>query len=1635
MAEKDKIQEQTENQLESGTYEIIQARLKKQGDDLRARLVVLNDARKDVFGSIETKLIANERITTENTCIPSDMLALGDKFLFGYNVNRGLRKDMNISDVFSIFEYKEHHFKQIESNLLADKMFIEDFANLYNYYKSTYFVKFAVIGVHLFMVFRIGKGLNDIKTFKWLILEENENQTIKYLNNRSDHEYIFPDQHEFIWKRPTREDHRAGKHPHISIEDKVFVETTEGDLTIKVDNNTDSGKGIYSEDVDNKDQTLDDAEFYYSIIGNLIVLKIRPYQEQKFRYFVYNQKIQQAKRIDALEDSCVLLPDDHGIIFANGYYLQNGESKFFDLDNSKMMFEKRVSSPNGEDFMYAFYNPTSQSYMLLLYNLIEQKVATPIACNGFTIFENGEMCYFRTNSEAQKHHAIQIWQTPYVAIDYDMQEAKESFLFKVGNKDIVRAMAECTELINLINKEDSYSGLYLDLVKKSTDILDTYYWLSNSEAAELNIPIGEINKAASSAIDEFEKVIRIKKNTNEQVQKIITLADELVKAIKRRVLEKIDEFVFYLAELRKIRGELISLKDLRYVNLKEVEFHEKQISEQNTILSQATVEFLLKNDALNPYKDRVEAIRKNIDTVDKVIEANKIEQNIEQVSQELEMLIDIVSNLKIEDATQTTRIIDNISTIYSSFNQIRANLRRKRQELQTTEGKAEFNAQIKLISQGVINYLDLCDAPEKTDEYLTKLMVQLEELEGKFSEFNEFVELIASKREEIYDAFESRKISLIEARNRKADSLYQSADRILKAISNRVSRFKTVAEINGYYASDLMIEKLRELVNQLIAISDSVKADEIQSRLKTIKEDTIRQLKDKNELFVLGENIIQFGKHNFSVNTQKLGLTTVFRDNSMYYHLTGTGLFEKIENEEFNNTQQVWSQAIISENQTIYRAEYLAYLVYNETVKSKQIKELCLWTHENLQDHIHKFMAVRYNEGYIKGIHDFDAALILQQLLNIRSKADLLYFSPSVRALAEYFWQKSFKNGEKTMLSHQMKALGIVMEAFPDSKEYEPLVLELSQKMQNFTKINNFQEEINTQKAAEYLFYEISRGDSFVVDSMAVRLMENFQSYLKENQLNQKFLQSLRTLSENDFARYMLIKSWITAYFNQIQNPNTEYINEIANLLFFDNLSSKTRIEVALEVEILGFQGTHHAIAEQKYKLKFNEFIEKLQTYEQTIVPVFEKYTELKKQLIANYEKELRLNEFTPRVLSSFVRNQLIDKLYLPLIGTNLAKQIGTAGENKRTDLMGLLLLISPPGYGKTTIMEYIANRLGIIFMKINGPAIGHQVTSVDPKEAPNATAAEELQKLNLAFEMGDNVMIYLDDIQHCNPEFLQKFISFSDAQRKIEGVYKGRTKTYDFRGKKVCLVMAGNPYTESGDKFKIPDMLANRADIYNLGDIIGDTADVFNLSYIENSLTANSILAKLAGKSQKDVYTLVKIAETGNKDGLDFEASHSPEEITEYVEILKKMIRVRDIISLVNQEYIASAAQQEQYRTEPAFKLQGSYRNMNKLAEKLMPIMNDKELETLILSHYESESQTLTSSAEANLLKFKEITNKLSEVEKKRWHEIKEIFMREQKMKGFGQNAQIAGAIEQMLRIANSLEGIKSSLSSVVIS
>jgi len=639
----------------------------------------------------------------------------------------------------------------------------------------------------------------------------------------------------------------------------------------------------------------------------------------------------------------------------------------------------------------------------------------------------------------------------------------------------------------------------------------------------------------------------------------------------------------------------------------------------------------------------------------------------------------------------------------------------------------------------------------------------------------------------------------------------------------------------------------------------------------------------------------------------------------------------------------------------------------------------------------------------------------------------LLRYSSSARAMAAFFWGRLGESSFKTLLEAKIQGIGTIAKIFPDAGALSEFKEDLISRLTGFVRDTRLFPQELVDEAADYLFHVLSHRMQFVVSREAAEVYQALNKLLDDKGMALEFQNSINKVRGDPPAVFSLLRSWVDAYADARKIPNGWLVrDEVALLLFEGACDAKCVSSQAVTRDITGMIGSHSLIEKSRYHLNYNIFMTKIARYMKNVVPRYESFIALKKSLLERKKEELRLDQFKARVFSAFVRNQLIDQVYLPLIGNNLAKQMGVVGEEKQPDRMGLLLLISPPGYGKTTLMEYVANRLGVIFIKINGPSIGRKVTSIDPAEAPNAAAREEIEKLNLALEMGDNIMIYIDDIQHCSTEFLEKFISLCDAQRKIEGVFKGKTKTYDLRGKKVAVVMAGNPYTESGEKFSIPDMLANRADTYNLGDIIGGKVEAFHLSYIENAMASNSALAKLASKNAKDVYSIVKAAQTNSLEGLDTEGTYSAEEVNEFVATMKKLLRVREVILKVNREYIASAAQAEAYRVEPPFKLQGSYRNMNRIAEKVLPIMNDDEIERLIRDHYENEAQTLAMGAESNLLKFRELLGVLSETEKARLDDIRKTFKKNQMLRGIGSDDRMGQLMAQLSYFGTNLEAIK---------
>ncbi len=1627
----------TAQTLGSATYEIIRQRLQTQGNLLRERMSQLDARRTEVFGAIEFKLLQADRVVSAHNCIPRDMVQLGrGRFLFGFNVRFGLKKEIELADVFAVYKREEDAgaFKERDLEVLQDKAFITDFKRLYNVYEKASFAKFSLIDGNLYMVFSIGPGVNDVSVFKWVF---NGGQ-LRYVDGRSETEYRrvgFPPQYEFRWLTPDRESFRYGDYPHISIEDRLFVECLGGDLTIKIEDNTRTGEGIYAEPVDDKNQKVDDAEIAYAIINHLILLRIRPYKETAARYFIFNEKQQSVVRVDSLGQSCARLPEEHGLIFPDGYYLATGELKQFDSKERGLVFERVVSAPNGEDLLYVFYAHDTGQYVLMPYRLIAQKVEERITCHGFSLFADGHLVLFRADDEPQKHHMIQLRQTPFYQPGHEPAGKKDAFLYQVGNKEVVRALAECNEVLTLVRKENPYASIYVDLVKRSGAILDSYPWLSSADGFQVNEALRGVREVADKAVDEFDKVRRLQREAVQRVNDVRKRCEERFQTLRRASFSKLEDFVHNLTALRQLRGELITLKEVRYVDLAQVEESEKAVATQGDELAKSCVKFLLQPTALEPYRKQADPQLAAVDKVTKVAEGRQIEKAVSDAGGELEMLIEIVNSLKIEDATETTRIIDSITAIYSTLNQVKAALKKHLHSLIASEGAAQFGAQMKLLSQSAASYLDLCDSPAKCDEYLNRITVQLEELEGTFADFEEYTVELAEKRTSLYEAFEQRKVALIEQRNRKSSAQLTAAERILKVIQNRLAGFKTVEEINSYMASDLMIAKVREIIELLVAMGDSVKGDDLQGRLKSVQQEAVRQLKDRNDLFVGGSAVIQLGKHRFNINTQPLDLTVVNRDGVQHIHLTSTKYFDAINDEAFNATRDVWDQEVVSENRDVYRGEYLAWQLLKsvgapasspalDERPSKAGEDAGAPPDEQRLAFVQEFINARYQEGYTKGIHDLDGARIFRVLLETHTALQLARYHPVARACALVFWHRFCPAETRTLWSAKLKGFAMRNRLFPGDPAQQGYIATLQSLLAAFAQQTQLFSPDVTAAAGEYLFHELISGDTFVVSNEADQLITGFKQHLVTKGSDDEFQQARQALAEHPGSELELVRDWVRGFL--LSRPAlSQYLDEVAALLFCGDTLQRSVVKAGTTHVLEGMKGAHGIFRENKYHFDYLAFTGKLQRFERDVVPRFQQFHQLKTQLIERERAKLRLDELKPKVLTSFVRNQLIDQVYLPLVGDNLAKQIGAAGAQKRTDLMGLLLLISPPGYGKTTLVEYIANRLGIIFVKINGPAIGHAVTSLDPEDAPNAAAREEIQKLNLALEMGDNVMICVDDIQHTNPEFLQKFISLCDGQRKIEGVWRGKPRTYDLRGRKVVVVMAGNPYTESGQKFKLPDMLANRADTYNLGDIIGGSAEWFKASYLENAITSNAALAPLANKSQKDIRSFVRMASTGEREAEGFEGSYSQQEVEEILGVMKKLVKIREVVLRVNQEYIHSAAQADEFRTEPPFRLQGSYRNMNRLAEKVVPIMNDDEVQGLIIDHYRGESQTLTTGAEANYLKFREMIGVQAPAEKARWEEIKSTFKRNMLARGGSDSDPVGRVVAQLADFRGGLQSI----------
>ncbi len=1614
---------------QGGSYELLRKRLSTQGQILATRVGRFNLTRQKEFGASGSELVGKANVLTQARCLPVDMAQVDDLLLFGYQVFVGLKSTPAVEDVLGLYRLGEVDGGYrvdpvpLAGTFLEDPRFVQSFKELFTYYKDAKLSQISRRGQLVYLAFRIGERPDDLKVYRWQIAKGR----VDYLDDQGRLELSEAVQQDIQWRSTTREDLVTGTFPHVSVMDRVFVECTHGDLTIKVEDNTETGRGIYSEPVDDSHQTVNDAEIAYARAGGLILLRVLPNREKIHRHLVFNPITEQVTRADSLGRACKLLPEGHGIIFPNGYALTTGEVKQFPDESPHSRFFHTFSAPNGEDVLYCFFDPGHGAYLMYGYNLIEKRFAPPLHSHGYSFLNDGRMLLFRLsdNAEASTIHPLRVWRTPFMTPDhYAAQERTGGLTFfrNIGNAELVRAISELNSIVQLTASDDVSRTLYETLIEHCRNTLDSYHWLGEPEALDIEAAVTELALSADRIIDEFAKARSMGRQAQERLARHADAQQDLVTRIKLTGDQDAGALIGLLAEVKASLGRAISLREQRYMDLGRLTGLEGQLEQVRGELNHRLLRLLQEEKAYADFHRRLDALGESLAARDKAAELVALTKDAEEIRSRLFLVNEEVAEIESDDPTQTTRILDLTANVIARLNGLDARLRQRLDALRSREAEAEFASQFKLLAQTVTSALGQAGTPDQADEQLARIMGLVERLETRFADFDGFLAEIYAKRDEIQSGFESHKQQLLAARQRRIENIAGAAEITLKSIAKRVEKFEHLDALNSFFAADTMVAKLRRLADDIRGLADPVRADGFAGRLKALQDQSLRALRDNKDMFEQGGTVLRLGRHRFSVQGQDLDLTLVTRDDALTLHLTGTDFYARVEDPELLALRQFADMDLVSESPRVYRGEYLAYSVLGAAESGKEDLSLAVLDRAlddgGLLELIGRFAAPRFREGYLKGVHDRDAALLLGELLPVYRNAGLLRFGQQARARG-LLW---------------LATLG--REALDRWSDRCRHALQLRRELGAISAME--QAALAVQRALLEDDSERDMGPDAAEGRVAGGVLEESANYLVELLGQESRLIHVGREARETAASYLALRrglGWRAAE----QPPRTAFADHLLWLQAYTQrhgggafateaalvatlrghpILKLTPADFPLGIRLEGLLGQHPRIDGGTLELTLDDFLARCRHQAEQVAPSYLRYLAKRRELTTRMREELRLDELRPRPLTTFVRNRLISESYLPLIGDNLAKQIGALGAARRTDQMGMLLLISPPGYGKTTLIEYLAGKIGMVFVKVNCPSIGHQVTSLDPEQAPSSTSRREVEKLNLALELGNNVLLYLDDIQHTSPEFLQKFISVSDATRRIEGVWRGRARTYDMRGRRFALVMAGNPYTESGETFRIPDMLANRADVYNLGDMLSDQKDAFELSYIENSLTSNPVLAPLATRDLDDVYRFVRLARGEAVALSDMSQDYAEAQASEIVEVLERLLQVQQVVLKVNQAYIASAAVADPYRTEPPFKLQGSYRDMNKLAEQVVAVMTDQELTRLIRDHYQGEAQTLAAGAEENLLKLGELLNGLDEQQQTRWEEVKEIYRRERDLGAKeDRGAQMVGQLDKVNR------------------
>ncbi len=189
----------------------------------------------------------------------------------------------------------------------------------------------------------------------------------------------------------------------------------------------------------------------------------------------------------------------------------------------------------------------------------------------------------------------------------------------------------------------------------------------------------------------------------------------------------------------------------------------------------------------------------------------------------------------------------------------------------------------------------------------------------------------------------------------------------------------------------------------------------------------------------------------------------------------------------------MWQQSLRSESPTIYRAEFLAYELFQLWVVDRgtvhvpsseqniSLEEFRAAAIDDKAQIIREVMQSKHSEGFQRGVHDEDTVKILTSLLEMHEALGILRFSPAIRGSAEYAWFDAVPDIERQSIEHWIQShrkVSDILRKTPQSAHYARAVSDLLKKYASDIVPASMRRE-----ASKFLFIRLFQTDAESRDS------------------------------------------------------------------------------------------------------------------------------------------------------------------------------------------------------------------------------------------------------------------------------------------------------------------------------------------------------------------------------------------------------------------------------------------------------------------------------------------------------------------------------------------------------------------------